>query len=517
MRVSIVCSAWLCLFCLAIAGQASAQSRRDERSGADDPDRPRREGESRQRLSPEELRQRFDRNGDGDLDDEELRALRDFLAERRGGGPPGGRGFGGRGFGPGGRGFGGRGFGPGGRRPGRQTMRLVEKFDDDGNGRLDDGERARAREYVEKKREDGPGFGPPGGRFGGRFGGRGGPPPEEEDPPREPERVAVDGVELYPDRSLYDPKVLRTFFLVFPQEDWEEEMADFYRTDVDVPANLVVDGKKYPEVGVRFRGNSSFFGVSSGKKRSLNLSIDHSEDGRDLYGYKTLNLLNSHSDPSFLRHILHDHIARQYLPATRSNLVKLVINGESWGVYVNVQQFNKDFLGESFGSREGVRWKIPQGRGGKGLTYNGDDVESYRGAYQLKTPEDPAAWRDLVRLTRLLEETPREELVSKLAPVLDIDGALWFIAVDSVLMDGDGYISRASDFTMYQDPGGRFHLMPYDSNETFGLEGGGPGGGRRGRFGPPGFGPPGGFGPGGGPGGFGPGGGPGGAGGRERG
>jgi len=55
--------------------------------------------------------------------------------------------------------------------------------------------------------------------------------------------------------------------------------------------------------------------------------------------------------------------------------------------------------------------------------------------------------------------------------MLDIDGALRFLAIDIALNNGDGYWTRASDYTLYQDPQGRFHVIPGDMNETF-SEGG---------------------------------------------
>ena len=65
-------------------------------------------------------------------------------------------------------------------------------------------------------------------------------------------------------------------------------IADFYRTDVEVPCTMIVDGKKYTNVGVHFRGNSSYLGVPAGLKHSLGLSIDLADNKQRLYGYKTL-------------------------------------------------------------------------------------------------------------------------------------------------------------------------------------------------------------------------------------
>jgi len=64
-----------------------------------------------------------------------------------------------------------------------------------------------------------------------------------------------------------------------------------------VPAKLTVDGKVYEDVGVRFRGASSFFMTPEGRKRSLNISVDLAHKGQRLGSYRTLELLNSHTDP----------------------------------------------------------------------------------------------------------------------------------------------------------------------------------------------------------------------------
>ncbi len=408
-------------------------------------------------------------------------------------------------FGPGGPppfGFG----GPGGPRgPMGQNRMLVDDFDKDGDGRLNREERQAARKELQGQRQqrglggrrgfggrggfrpprDGQppeqgqrerdserpeGFGPPGpfgprGGFGppGGFGGR-----EDREPPKPGPKLSPVDVPPIADAPLYDSQVLRTLFLDFENADWEAELADFNNTDVEVPARLTVDGQSYPDVGVHFRGMSSFGMVGEGSKRSLNLSLDFVERKQRLYGYKTLNLLNAHEDPSFLHTVLYLHIARNYLPAPKANFVKLAINGESWGVYVNAQQFNKEFLAENFPSAKGARWKVPGSPGGDGgLRYLGEEVDEYKRRYQMKSNDGAKAWKDLIALCRTLSQTPTGELEQALGPILDLDGALWFLALDNVLVNRDGYWIRASDYNLFRDENGQFHVIPHDVNETF--------------------------------------------------
>ena len=103
----------------------------------------------------------------------------------------------------------------------------------------------------------------------------------------------------------------------------------------------------------------------------------------------------------------------------------------------------------------------------------GEDADSYQRAYQLKTNDAPNAWRDLIALCETLDKTADGQLEGELSRIFNIDGALWFLALENVFIDNDGYFSRASDYAIYQDPLGRFHLLPQDNNETFRYAGGG--------------------------------------------
>ena len=373
----------------------------------------------------------------------------DFGGRR--GGPPFGRDFMGRRGGPG------------------SQENLIPQFDTDGDGKLNGEERKAARKYVQERMQEGMGDQRDFQR----------PVREASEPKSNVEEDIKSSKEnANSEAGLYDEKVLRTLYLRFPNADWFAELSDFSKTGVEVPADLIVDGKVYPSVGIRFRGGSS---MMAAEKKPFNIAIDYGDGKQRLYGYKTLNLLNCNSDPSFVREVLYYRICRQYMPAPKANFVKLVINGENWGIYANVQQFNKDFLRDWFGTKQGVRWKISPGGGGRGggggagsLIWNGPEVANYERAFQLKTKNAPNAWEDLIKLCDTLNNTPDEQLEVALHPIFNIDRALWNIALDNVFMDSEGYSGRGGDYLLYQDQHRRFHILHHDSNEGFGVGGGGP-------------------------------------------
>ncbi len=375
------------------------------------------------------------------------------------------------------------GGGPRGMMPAPE-LKLRATFDRDGNKLLDAQERVAAREFLAANPTPRRRMGPPGGGRGGPpgFGGFGG---NRETPATGIPLTPAD-VKTYGTEPLFSPNILRTLFFTFDTNEWEKELETFHNTDVELPVTLQVDGKTYRDVGVHFRGASSYFMVGSGSKRSLGVSIDASHDDQDLLGHRTLNLLNAHGDPSFLRAVLFSQVAQYYLPTPRVNLVRVVINGENWGIYASAEQFNKDFTQDRFNTGKGARWKVPGSPMGRGsLEYLGDSADAYKEIYTIKSKDDPKSWMRLIQVCKVLNETPAEQLEAALAPLLDVTGALKFLALDNALVNSDGYWTRTSDYSIAEDASGRLHVVPHDMNETFSF-GGGPGGRGPGGFAPPG-------------------------------
>jgi len=350
---------------------------------------------------------------------------------------------------------------------------VLKEYDLNGDGWLNADERAEARKAVVDQR--GASTAPGGGNRRGA---------QEREPAEPGPRVSPDEVKTFLNASLYDSNALRTIFLTFENDQWEAELQDFYKTDVEVPASLTVDGESYAEVGVGFRGASSFFRIPAGHKRSFNISIDLIDEDQRLYGYKTLNLLNANGDASLLSSVLYSQLADDHMVVPKANFMKVVVNGEYWGVYVNVQQFDKIFTKENFGSSKGTRWKVPGSpRGDGGLAYDGEELEPYKERYDMKSDDGKKAWNALVELCRVLNETPLDQLEKELEPHLNIDQALWFLAYDVVLGNSDGYWTRASDYYLFRDKDKRFQVIPHDMNEAFRPTRGGRGGPQRGRAG----------------------------------
>ena len=277
-------------------------------------------------------------------------------------------------------------------------------------------------------------------------------------------------------RGLYDQAIIRNYYLYFDQPNYWHLLDSIYWTwtRADIPATLVVDGVTYPQVGVRFKGQSSFQQIQGYDKKSFDITLDYEIPGQNIMGYKNLNLNNSFQDASFMGEVIYQHLLKKHVPEAMSCYARLFINGQYWGLYPSIEQLNKTFLSEWFLSNDGSFWRCDRPNGGPpgygdgtgALNYLGPDTNSYKPNYILKSSTVAHPWDNLVHTCDLLNNTPLDSLPTKLPAVLDVDRTLWFLASENLFSDDDSYIEkgRMDYFAYWELETGRMVPQEYDGN-----------------------------------------------------
>ncbi|MBX3375178.1 MAG: CotH kinase family protein [Phycisphaeraceae bacterium] len=269
-------------------------------------------------------------------------------------------------------------------------------------------------------------------------------------------------------QDLYDTAVLRTISLTFHDADWWPLLQQNYASQTNILADLEMEGVVHPDVGVRIRGNTSYLALPSGSQKvSFNIEMDFVDPDQDLLGYKSLNLNNGFHDPTFCREVVYNNFVAKYMPNSLANHVLLTINGENWGVYINVQQYNKALLRRYFADEDGLRIKCANNPNGPGLRYNGPDPSGYTG-YEIKDDgglADP--WQALIAVCNVVTNEPLTTW-ENIDALFAIDPSIWSVVLENLLTDDDSYVNKGADFMLYRDPvDGRMHLHQTDANETF--------------------------------------------------
>ncbi len=292
---------------------------------------------------------------------------------------------------------------------------------------------------------------------------------------------ATDGRILHtggqPATGFFDPAVIRDVNLTFSQTNYWQLLQMNYASETEIPASMTVDGVTYENVGVRFRGNTSYVQTGSSQKKSFAISLDFVDPEQNVMGYNSLKFNNAHQDPTFMREVLYNRMARRHTPIAKGNYIHLYINGEDWGLYPNIQGIDKVFLEEWWTSNDGARFRANPndgnpggtwGDGTAGMNYLGASEASYQQYYSLKSTDIEDSWQKLIDACQVLgtaTDANKETVRAK----LDIDKILWYLAAENIFTDDDSYVMKGKmDYMIYYEPEtDRTVPFEYDGNSTF--------------------------------------------------
>lgn len=231
-----------------------------------------------------------------------------------------------------------------------------------------------------------------------------------------------------------------------------------------------IDGVKYPNVGIRYRGQTSY--TYEGDKNPYQIELNYIHPDQNHQGYKSFTLSNTLRDPSYLREYLGFAIARSYMSAPEANFVKLYVNNEYAGIYVNIEPVDADFLKRRMSGAWTSLFKcspdldIDKGpENCKKNTFGNlefeEDANCYLYNYRLKEGD---GWQNLIELCRILEQEP-----TKIASVLDVDATLWMHAFNNMTANLSSYSGQHShNYYLYRGQNGLFSPVIWDLNLAFG-------------------------------------------------
>lgn len=288
-------------------------------------------------------------------------------------------------------------------------------------------------------------------------------------------RILLSGKNLA--SGFYDTTTIKNVYLSFSQADYWTRLTNNYASETLLEATMTYEGVTYPMVGVRFRGNTSYTQIGTSQKKSFEVETDFVDSELRVAGYKNLKFNNAHQDASFMREVLYGRMAMRYVPIAKANYIHLYINNQDWGIYPNIQSVDKAFLSEWFLSNDGARFRatldgnaqMPRwGDGTAGMNYLGADTNLYKQYYDLKSSDISYPWQTLAMACFALStaSAANQDTVRK---YLDIDRALWFLAVENIFTDDDSYVMKGKmDYVTYYEPEtGRTTPLEYDGNSTF--------------------------------------------------
>lgn len=243
-----------------------------------------------------------------------------------------------------------------------------------------------------------------------------------------------------------------------------------------VLSEMEFDGQRIADVGLRFKGSSSY-SVSAGTlRRPMRVDFDRFVEGGRFAGVESFHLSNTSFDPSQVREALAFWLFQKLdVPASRTGhaLVYLTVAGkydrEYLGLYTLIEPIAPPFLKRHFGNSDGLLLK-PAGM--RGFAYLGETWDQYRGICSPRTKERPEACQKVIEFARLIHRADDATFRAKIGSVLAVDEFLRYLAVNSAVINFDSFLSTGHNYYLYVNPAdGRIYFIPWDLNMSFGAYG----------------------------------------------
>jgi hypothetical protein len=335
------------------------------------------------------------------------------------------------------------------------------------------------------------------------------------------------------DRNAYPFGTSRvaTVRIIMMEKDWQSLKTNAYAKDY-YKADFWYDDELVPDVGVRTKGNASLLETVTWKSPRFPLAIDFNllNRARTFHGMKKVHFNNGWSDPTFIRDVIsYEIFAKMDVPAPRASFVDLWLNDMHLGLYTMAEAVDQSFLERYFADPNGNIYKpevvsarldwteekayqgfsmfgmppapVPEEDPLAKLNIGGGplldilkalDAEESFPAFAsanaspaplfspasiprnyiegagLKTNTNNPDYTGLYKLLDVLNNEPDATFPQEIEKVLDVDEALRFLAVSAVIVHLDNYIGIGHN-TYFYEVDGKFHVIPWDLNMTFGT------------------------------------------------
>lgn len=312
------------------------------------------------------------------------------------------------------------------------------------------------------------------------------------------------GVSFDYETKLFDHDTIMTVDIQVDEASWNS-MIENATSEEYITCDIIINGKKYTNVGIRPKGNTSLTQIASDDttdRYSFKIEFDHYDKNQNCYGLDKLVLNNVMSDTSYMKEYLsYDILNYAGVVTPLYNYASIKVNGEDWGFYLALEGMEESFAMRNYGSNYGQLYKPEtMGMGGgmkeqggmdisdsmpafdemKGaiesspgsgfggstssasLQYIDDDIDSYSTIFDAAVfdTSDSDYERVITAIKNLNEGNDLEKYV-------DVDAVLRYIAANTVVVNLDSYFSNMQHNYYLYEQDGQITMLPWDYNLSF--------------------------------------------------
>ena len=238
--------------------------------------------------------------------------------------------------------------------------------------------------------------------------------------------------------------------------DVREYVAATFSMDAETPTGMKTFGPW--EIQAKIKGMWGSFRLLPAKS-AFKLKFPN---GSRINGLKKLTLNNMVQDPSKVHETVSYRLFREMgVPAPRTGYAELSINGEPYGLYLNVETLDDVMLSNWYGDDNTTHLYE-----GSYFGWYNNELDPFDAGYEVDEGDDDNR-SDLINLLEL-NESDSTTWFNNVKAKLDMQNVTRMWAVERYSGHWDGYSYSANNYYLHSDINGRFTMLPWGLDQTWG-------------------------------------------------
>ena len=272
------------------------------------------------------------------------------------------------------------------------------------------------------------------------------------------------------DVDLFDSSVVHTISVDFDQAEYDSMIDTFTSTgDKDwISATVTIDGTVYENVGLRLKGNSSLFGLTSetsGNPEDLPWLIRLNEfvEGADHQDYEEIVIRSNSTETALNEAVAQELLSITGLASQNAIATAFTVNDGETELRLAVENPDEEWYEDNFTDEDGLLYKADSEGD---YSYRGDDAEAYTDVFDQKVGEDDM--EPLIDFLDFINNVDDATFATELGDHLDVDAFATYLAFQDLIGNADDINGRGNNsFLQYDTTTNQFTVVSWDLNLAF--------------------------------------------------
>lgn len=303
--------------------------------------------------------------------------------------------------------------------------------------------------------------------------------------------------------------------IIADEPEWQN-MLDNAAKEKYIKVDVVVNGTKFKDVGIRPKGNSSLSQVAStdSDRYSFRLKFDEYVKDQTCFGLESFVVNNILGDNTYMKeYISYDLMKTAGVDCPYFGYSNITVNGKPWGLYLAIELYNESYEERVFGDSSGMLYNVKMNMGnanghggnmqampsapdtqktqnsssqnivpnqadngasnkgrsmgagstGGSLQYTDDQSSSYSAIFENAVGKgDEADYKRVIKALKALS-TGKD-----LEKYFDVDAVLRYLAAHTMVVNLDSYSSSMAQNYYIYEKDGKITILPWDYNLAWG-------------------------------------------------